>query len=163
MFQALEILTVLVVAVAMALALAHALELPGKMKLSKEQYLAVQPIYYPGFTFGGVAEPLGLVMILALIVLMPPFTGTYWLTAGAFVALLAMHAIYWMVTHPVNNFWLKENQLEGAGKRFFSFRSHGDGEAPDWTVLRDRWERSHIFRAVFGLISLILLVAAIAV
>ncbi|MBB4274373.1 hypothetical protein [Rhizobium mongolense] len=50
MFQALEILTVLIVAVAMALALAHALELPGKMRLSKEQYLAVQPIYYPGFT-----------------------------------------------------------------------------------------------------------------
>ncbi|MBB4228085.1 hypothetical protein [Rhizobium mongolense] len=40
MFQALEILTVLIVAVAMALALAHALELPGKMRLSKEQYLA---------------------------------------------------------------------------------------------------------------------------
>jgi hypothetical protein len=60
MLGALEILTVLVVAVAMALALAHALELPGKLRLTKAQYLAVQPIYYPGFTIGGVAEPLGL-------------------------------------------------------------------------------------------------------
>ncbi|APO73958.1 hypothetical protein AM571_CH01121 [Rhizobium etli 8C-3] len=162
MFQALEILTVLVVAVAMALALAHALELPGKMRLSKEQYLAVQPIYYPGFTFGGIAEPLGLIMTLALIVLTPPFSGTYWLTAGAFVSLLAMHAIYWMVTHPVNNYWLKEQQPEGAGKRFFSFRSHRDANEPDWTVLRDRWERSHLLRAIFGLVSLILLVAAVA-
>ena len=40
----------------MALALAHALERPGKMRLSKE--LAIQPIYYPGFTFGGTAEPM---------------------------------------------------------------------------------------------------------
>jgi hypothetical protein len=33
-------------AVTMALSLAHALELPGKLRLGKEQYLAVQPIYY---------------------------------------------------------------------------------------------------------------------
>lgn len=34
MFSILQILTVVLVAVAMALALAHALELPGKMRLS---------------------------------------------------------------------------------------------------------------------------------
>jgi hypothetical protein len=58
-FEVLQVLTVLLVAVAMALALAHALELPGKLRLSKEQYLAVQPIYYPGFTFGGWPSPPG--------------------------------------------------------------------------------------------------------
>jgi hypothetical protein len=63
MFPALHILAVVLVATAMALALAHALELPGKMRLSKEQYLAIQQIYYPGFTIGGVAEPIGLLMI----------------------------------------------------------------------------------------------------
>jgi hypothetical protein len=40
----------------MALSLAHALEVPGKLRLNKEQYLAVQTIYYPGFTLGGIAE-----------------------------------------------------------------------------------------------------------
>jgi hypothetical protein len=35
---------------AMAMGLAQALELPGKPRLPKETYLAVQPIYYPGFT-----------------------------------------------------------------------------------------------------------------
>ena len=49
----LEVLTVLLVAVAMGLALAHALELPGKLRFSREAYLQVQPIYYPGFTIGG--------------------------------------------------------------------------------------------------------------
>ncbi|MGH6841047.1 MAG: DUF1772 domain-containing protein, partial [Methylocella sp.] len=62
MASALHVLTVMLVAIAMALALAHALELPGKLRLSKEQYLAIQRIYYPGFTIGGAAEPLALLM-----------------------------------------------------------------------------------------------------
>lgn len=32
----------------MAPALAHAMEYPGKMRLSRDAYLTVQPIYYPG-------------------------------------------------------------------------------------------------------------------
>jgi hypothetical protein len=50
MFNVLQCLTVILVAVAIALALAHTLELPGKMRLDKETYYAVQAIYYPGFT-----------------------------------------------------------------------------------------------------------------
>jgi hypothetical protein len=45
MFVALEVATVFVVALAMALSLAHALELPGKLRLSRRDYLVVQPIY----------------------------------------------------------------------------------------------------------------------
>jgi hypothetical protein len=43
MFDTLQVLTVLFVAVAMALTLAHALELPGKMRLTKEIYFAMHP------------------------------------------------------------------------------------------------------------------------
>jgi hypothetical protein len=57
----------MLVAVAMALPLSHALELPGKMRLSKDQYLGMQPIYYPGFTIGGIAEPLGLLATFNLV------------------------------------------------------------------------------------------------
>jgi hypothetical protein len=57
------------VSVVMALSLAHALELPGKRRLTREQYLAVQRIYYPGFTSGGAAEPLSIVLLVALLVL----------------------------------------------------------------------------------------------
>ena len=53
MFVTLEVLAVSLVSIAMALALAHALEFPVKMRLDKQTYLAVQPIYYPGFTIGG--------------------------------------------------------------------------------------------------------------
>lgn len=164
MLQVLQILTVSLVAVAMALALAHALELPGKLRLAKEQYLAVQPIYYPGFTVGGAAEPLGLLMTLVLLFWMPRGGAAFWLTVGAVVSLVAMHATYWLLTHPVNNFWLKDVDLKGAGAGFFSFdpfKRTSDPARADWTLYRDRWEYSHVVRAVFGLVSLILLVAAV--
>jgi hypothetical protein len=45
-YIAFQIMTVMLAAVTMALSLAHALELPGKLRLNKEQYLAVQAIYY---------------------------------------------------------------------------------------------------------------------
>ena len=66
MFHMLQVLAVILVAVAMALALAHALELPGKLRVPKDTYLAIQPIYYPGFTIGGISEPLGLFVLLLL-------------------------------------------------------------------------------------------------
>jgi len=66
MYIALQVLTVMLAAITMALSLAHALELPGKLRLSQEQYLAVQPIYYPGLVIGGIAEPAGILAALAL-------------------------------------------------------------------------------------------------
>ena len=59
MLQVLEVVTVFLAAVAMSLALAHALELPGKLRLDKDTYVAVQSIYYPGFTYGGLGEGTG--------------------------------------------------------------------------------------------------------
>ena len=44
MFQILQIVSALVVTIAVAQSLAHARELPGKLRLGKEQYFAVQQI-----------------------------------------------------------------------------------------------------------------------
>ncbi|MBB4568336.1 DUF1772 domain-containing protein [Rhizobium leucaenae] len=167
MFPTLQILTILVVAVAMALALAHLLELPGKMRLSKEDYLTVQRIYYPGFTIGGVTEPIGALLLLLLLFLTPLNTVTFWLCAAAFAAMVVMHAIFWLLTQPVNNFWLKDVELKGLGAGFFSHDPVGGHRIdtvvkPDWTMLRDRWELSHAARAVLGLLAFILLVTAVA-
>ena len=87
-------------AVTMALSLAHALELPGKLRLGKEQYLAVQPIYYPGFTIGGIAEPAVILAALALLIM-----------SGALAALITVQVIFWTKTQPVNSFWLEETEL----------------------------------------------------
>ena len=76
MYVALQVLTVMLAAITMALSLAHALEYTGKLRLKKEQYIAVQPIYYPGFTIGGIAEPAVILATLALLIMTPG--GTAW-------------------------------------------------------------------------------------
>lgn len=162
MLCVLQILTVLVVAVAMALSLAHALELPGKMRLTKEAYYAMQPIYYPGFTIGGFAEPAGILLTIVLL-FVTPFGMAFWLTVAALVGLIGMQAVYWIFTHPVNKFWLQDEKLGRVGSGFFSFAAKTARSGPvTWTELRDRWESSHVARAVFAFVSLSALVIAIA-
>ena len=166
MFAAFEVATVMVAAVAMALALAHALEWPGKARLSEEHYVAMQSIYYPGFTVGGIAEPLAVLMMIALAVMTPTGTAAFWLIVAAALSFVGMHAAYWLLTHPVNNFWLKDVDLKGAGKEFFAadpLRRIRATQRPDWIVLRDRWEQSHAVRAGLGALGLVLLVSAVAI
>ena len=107
MVEAVRILALVLVAVAMALSLAHALEFPGKQRLGKETYIAVQAIYYPGFTIGGFSEPLGILAVLALLFITPAGTAGFWFTLVALAALMLMHATYWVMTHPVNNSGLR--------------------------------------------------------
>ena len=159
MLRFLQVLAVLLVAVTMALSLAHALEFPGKMRLGRETYLAVQQIYYPGFTIGGMAEPASILAILALLLLGPRSGTVFWATLAALVALVATHAIYWLVTHPVNSAWTRDLQLSGAGATFFGLLS--SSAAGDWAHLRDVWEYSHIARALFATLGLALLTVAL--
>lgn len=55
MFLILQVVSVFLASMAMALSLAHALELPGKLRLDKQTYCAMQPMYYPGFTSAAVS------------------------------------------------------------------------------------------------------------
>jgi hypothetical protein len=162
---ALEILTVVLTALAAALSLAHALELPGKMRLSRDAYVAVQRIYYPGFTIGGgIGEPGSTIATLTLLFLTPAGTAEFWLTLGALLGLIGMQAVYWRVTHPVNKVWVEGRSLGAGSSAFFSFAagSRGEREMPDWTRLRDRWELSHVARAVLSGTSFVLLVIAVS-
>jgi hypothetical protein len=162
MFLMLQVITILLVAITLTTALAHVLELPGKLRLGEEQYLSVQTIYYPGFTIAGVAEPLGILAALLLTIFMPAGTAQFYATLGGLVSLVVAHALYWVITHRVNNFWLKDAALKGAGKSFFAFGAGSGDPVPDWTVLRDRWEYSHVARAAFALLGLTLLTIAVA-
>ena len=164
MLVTLQVLTILAVSIAMALPLAHALEFPGKLRLNKETYLNMQPIYYPGFTIGGmVGEAGGLVATLALL-LATEHTVAWWLILAALLCLLVMHAVYWLLTHPVNNFWLKDVNVDRAANSFFSFipLRGAAGEKPEWKELRNRWEYSHVVRAGLGLAGFLLIVTAVA-
>jgi hypothetical protein len=158
MLQALQILSLILASIAMALSLAHALELPGKLRLARDSYLAVQSIYYPGFTIAGGSEPLSIVALIALLILTPSASVAFFLIALALAAMIAMHAIFWLVTQPINRYWLTGQNLSGLGAAFF-------GTAPaaqqDWTALRDRWEYSHLARAALGSLAFVLLVIAV--
>jgi hypothetical protein len=163
MFRTLQVVSMVLVAVAMAQALAHALELPGKMRLAKDAYLAVQRIYYPGFSIGGIAEPLAIVALIALLAITPYGGARFWWTLAAFLPLVAMHLVYWVLIHPINNFWVKDVKLTGPGATFFSLFAHDLVSDPgaDWSKARDVWEYSHLARAVFAMLSLIALAIAI--
>ena len=85
----------------------------------------------------------------------------------ALLGLVGTQVVYWLVTHPVNRVWLGSEKLSSAGASFFSIGA--DKSAPrtredsgDWIELRDRWEYSHVARAVLSFVSLIALVIAIA-
>jgi hypothetical protein len=161
----LQVMTILLVAVAMSLALAHALELPGKMRLDEQTYRTVQTIYYPGFTFGGLGEGLGMLATLVLLFLTPSSRPAFWWILTALIALAGMQAIYWVFTHPVNKFWLKDTELKGVAGDFFSMDpmkrgSASAGSDQGWKRLRDRWEYSHVERAVLAVVALTSLLLA---
>ena len=156
----LQVAALALVAVALTATLAHALELPGKLRLGRKDYLTVQGIYYPGFTRAGLAEPAAILALL-LLLLMTPMGPGFWLTLGALLAMVAVHAVFWLVTQPVNRVWVAELDLGRADVAFFSTGRHAT--ETDWTALRDRWERSHVVRAIASSIGFLLLATATAI
>jgi hypothetical protein len=159
MITTLSLTALLLLAVTMGLSLAHALECPGKLRLDEQTYRAVQAIYYPGFTIGGlVGEFGGMLALIALIILTPTTTERFWWTAAALGFLLVGHATYWVVTHPVNAAWLKDTTLTGMSRMFFGLFSAPDA---DWRHMRNVWEYSHVARAglhMLGFLSMTLAV-----
>jgi hypothetical protein len=169
MYLIFQVVSVFLAALAMCLSLAHALELPGKLRLDKETYFAVQTIYYPGFTVGGIGEVLAIAAALGLLLTTPADSAAFPPTLVGFAALVAMHGVYWVVTHPVNKFWLKDEELSGLGATFFGLdqkeRRHNEGKSQEelWKRFRDRWEYSHVLRAVLSAIAVLALTSAVAV
>jgi len=160
MFSALQVFAVMMVALSAALSLAHALELPGKMRLDERTYRAVQRIYYPGFTIGGLGDVLGLITTAALVALTPMGSPVFWLTVIAFVGMLAMNVIFWVAVQPVNKHWMKGEAVSASAAAFFGMGRTAAG-VNDWTALRDRWEYGHLARAVLANTSLLALVIAL--
>ena len=126
-----------------ATTVAHALELPGKARLSREEYAVVQRIYYPGFTVVGALEPPALVALAASAVRTPrgdPARPWRWTAAGLAAA---AHVVYWAVVHPANRQWLAGEPSVGAAARtFFALRAADR----DRQLQRRRWERGHLAR-----------------
>src|SRR5258707_13561169 len=88
-FVIMQVAAVFLAAIAMSMAVAHALELPGKLRLSKENYVATQTIYYPGFTIGGIGEGLSIIAALTLFFFTPTSDRAFWGMLAGFVCLVA--------------------------------------------------------------------------
>lgn len=159
MTQASSVLAVVLVAVTMGLALAHALEFPGKLRLDEQNYRAVQAIYYPGFTIGGLVGEFGALLLLPVLLFLTPFgSERFWWIAAALAFLVAGHLTYWFVTHPANNVWLKDTDVSGLGAIFFSAFA---GQDADWRQMRNVWEYSHVARAGLAMLSLVAMAVAL--
>ena len=147
----LSVLAIFLVALTMGLAIAHALEFPGKLRLDEPTCRAVQEIYYPGFTIGGLVGEFGGMLVLGVHLMLTPMDSKpFWWTAASLGLLIIGHAIYWILTHPVNKAWLKDTNLKGISKWFFGmFSSPG----ADWKHMRNVWEYSHVARACLATLS----------
>jgi hypothetical protein len=155
----LSLVAVCLVAVAMGLSLAHALEFPGKARLAEPTYRAVQAIYYPGFTIGGLVGEFGALLTLpVLLAITPVGTAAFWWIAVSLGFLVLAHLTYWFVTHPVNSAWLKDTEVAGVGRVFF--RMHSAQES-DWRRMRNLWEMSHVARAVLAALAFVSLLIAV--
>ncbi|MGP1383485.1 MAG: anthrone oxygenase family protein [Thainema sp.] len=113
---------------------------------------------------GGISEPVSIILTATLLWLTPAGSAEFWLTLLALIGLIGMQAVYWLITHPVNQFWVEGESLDRFSSGFFTFgtRSSSETDTPVWTELRDRWEYSHVARAVFGLLSLVALLITLA-
>ena len=159
MLTAISVLALLLVAVTMGLSLAHALEFPGKLRLDEQTYRAVQAIYYPGFTIGGLIGEFGSMLVLPVLLFLTPSNAErFWWTLAALGLLVAGHATYWIVTHPVNSAWVKEVRLTGASQFFFGLFAAPDS---DWQHMRNVWEWSHVARAGLATLSFLALSRAL--
>lgn len=159
MFEIVLVAATLLTALVMGPALAHLLEMPGKMRLDRSQYYTVQTIYYPGFTIGGLAEPLSIIVTAAALIMAPAGAGAFWLIAAALGALVLTQLLFWVVVQPVNRQWLEAIQLSGAAEHFFRTGQAESGTG-DWIRLRNRWEAGHAARAMTATAALILLLLA---
>ena len=127
--------------------LAHVLELPNKLALDGELWLAVQQNLYRGWGpfLGAPAEIGALATTLTLLVVRRANGGTQLLRVIAAMAYTAMLAAFFVFNAPVNealNGWTSATLPS------------------DWATYRLRWEAGHALAALMSVVGLVALVRA---
>jgi hypothetical protein len=141
--QIVRFFSLLFVGLALAPGLAHVLQLPHKMSLSGDDYLRVQQLY-AGWAWLGIVVLFALISTLLLTIFVRMRLRQFALACIAFGSVLVTQVIFWMFTFPVNQ------------------QTHNWTTLPaNWMTLRERWEYSHAFAAVFDLIAFIAIILAV--
>jgi len=140
--KTIRFITILLAALTMAPLMAHLLELPNKMKLSRDAYLIVQGIYR-GWNLLGVLEVATVVFSTILLVLTIKNKKPMRFVMFAFICFDLALIIFFSFTLPANQITDNWTML------------------PDnWEQLRNRWEYSHATRAILYIIGLVLLLCS---
>ena len=132
----------LATALALGGALAHALELPNKIGLSRDDYFVVQQVYR-GWDRLAVLLLVELVAMIALAVMSRRRPRVFWPVVAAIFCLLSAQLLFWLFTFPANV--ATENWTR---------------MPDDWERLRTQWEYSHLAGAIFQILAMTALIVA---
>jgi hypothetical protein len=141
--NAIQFLSLALVAFCLGPALAHLLALPNKISLGRDEYFTVQQIYR-GWALLGIPVAGAVLSTMALAWMarrQPPVV--YWVLTGI-VCLILAQAVFWIFTFPANaatNNWTSVPE--------------------NWSTLRVRWEYSHAVGAVLTLAAMAALILAL--
>lgn len=136
-------LSLLFTGLALAPALAHLLELPAKIKLTRDSYLTVQQIYR-GWALLGIVIFIALLATLTHAVAARRRRREFMAALAAFLLLAGTQGIFWTFTFPANRATANWTQLP-----------------EHWETLRSRWEYSHAASAMFNLGAFMSVIAAV--
>ncbi|HWL71191.1 MAG TPA: hypothetical protein VNS22_22820 [Geminicoccus sp.] len=140
--DAILFIALLATALALGAALAHALELPNKIDLPRDEYFIVQQAYRGWDRLGYLLAVQLLAMILtALLSRHEPRVVA--LVIVAIAGLLAAQAVFWIYTYPANVATADWTRMPD-----------------DWERLRRTWEYSHAVGAGFQLLAMCALLLA---
>lgn len=119
----------LATAFAMGAALSHALELPAKLTLARDDYFTVQQIYR-GWSMLGYVLGVQLIALLSVAIAVRREPTALWFALAALLCLGGAQAVFWLFTQPANE----------ATQNWTTM--------PDnWAQLRRQWEYSHLVGA----------------
>ena len=131
--------------ITLSVLLAHLLELPGKMKLSQQEYMVVQSIY-SGWAFLGIPE-IGAIILVGMWLYRERQTRKrFRFLLYALILFVISLLIFFVFTFPTNLQTRNWTYMSG-----------------DWQSLRDRWEYSHAVRAILNLAGFSFLIVTLLV
>ncbi len=135
--------TILFAVITLGALLAHLFALPGKIDLSKDDYLVVQRIYR-GWAWLGMLEIGTIILTLIWAISERKKKNIFpWLVTALIIFVVSL-VIFFMFTFPANQATTNWTTLP-----------------PDWETLRKNWEYSHAVRAVLNLIGFSFLIAVL--
>jgi len=137
--KALRFVSLLCAALALGLTLTHDLEIPGKHSLDGAEWLNVQHTFYGGFAIvGGIAEVLGFISTVVLLILLRSQRTSFILTLLAALSFLGMLALFAFGNNPLNQQiaqWTPETL------------------PANWQEVRDAWDRFHAISSVLAAVA----------